>query len=181
MKAAGAKLREERRVKSGGGNDGHLRATAAQDTHLRDFFFLFLLRQRKKTPPGWPTTEEDGRFVTWPRLNTKSRCGAEVAHGLHPLSDCWSSDYYARRRQLKVTKLGIYLPPCVCVVWVFVFVRLTGRRSDEHCWRWLMKVRAERGHPVFGEPVRGDGGAADGCIPQQVHPGRNMTSDSWHS
>lgn len=27
------------------------------------------------------------------------------------------------------------------------------------------------------EPVRGDGAAADGCIPQQVHPGRNKTSD----
>lgn len=38
----------------GGGGDGHLRARAARDTHLRDFFKKFLLRQRKKNP-AWLT------------------------------------------------------------------------------------------------------------------------------
>lgn len=94
---------------------------ARRKTLISGIFFNISPPPEKTTPPGWQTTEKDGHFVTWPRLTTTSRCGAEVAHGLHPLSDCWSSDYYARRRQLKVTKLGIYLPPCasVCVcAWV---------------------------------------------------------------
>lgn len=59
MKAAGAKLREERRVKSGGGDDGHLRATAAQDTHLRDFFFFNFSSARENTPAR--LTDHGGR------------------------------------------------------------------------------------------------------------------------
>lgn len=53
-------------------------------------------------------------FLTSPRLNSKSGCGSEGTSNLHPQSD-WSSDYYVRWRQLKVTKLGFRSR---CVSWV---------------------------------------------------------------
>lgn len=121
-------------------------------TLISGIFFLINISPppEKTTPPGWQTTEEDGHSVTWPRLTTTSRCGAEVAHGLHPLSDCWSSDYYARRRQLKVTKLGgIYLPPCVCVRACLCFCVCSPNGTpfgQNNVGVGLLKVRPERGH-----------------------------------
>lgn len=68
-------------------------------THLLDFNFL--VRETFRL------TDEGRRrsSFTSPRLNSKSGCGSEGIHNLHQLSD-WSSDYYVRWRQLKVTKQG---------------------------------------------------------------------------
>lgn len=106
---------------SGGGDDddGHLRATAVTDTHLLDF--ILLVRGRKK---NFLLCDEGRRrrrirrlCLTSRRFNSKSGCGSEGIHDLHPPSD-WSSDYYARWRQLKVTKLG-FIPRCVLVCLCF--------------------------------------------------------------
>lgn len=122
-----AKLRETRWLKgeqSGGGDDGHLRATVVTDTHLLDF--IFLVRETFRL------TDEGRRrlFLTSLRLNSKSGCGSEGIHNLHPLSD-WSSDYYVRWRQLKVTKLG-FISPCVCVCLLDRFL---------YGWYWKLTLR----------------------------------------
>lgn len=70
------------------------------DTLLSGFYFSLVRETLRLT--------DEGRrrfFLTSPRLNSKSGCDSEGIHSLHPLSD-WSSDYYVRWRQLKVTKLG---------------------------------------------------------------------------
>ena len=106
--AQAAKLREKqwlRGEQSGGGDDGHLRAAVVTDTYLLDFIFLV----RETFRPA-----DEGRRrqrLTSPRFNSKSRCGSSGINNLHPPSD-WSSDYYVRWRQLKVTKLG-FIPRCV--------------------------------------------------------------------
>lgn len=141
-----AKLREERRLKgrelSGGGDDGHLRATVVTDTHLLDFIFLVRATQH--------LTERGRRRSSFSssRFNSKSGCGSEGINDLHPLSD-WSSDYYVRwRRQLKVTKLG-FTSRCVQSVWLCV-TRVSlwfGRR----CRRKFTTLRSSGLVSTFGE------------------------------
>lgn len=88
-------------------------ATVVTDTHLLDFIFIVSI----KTPTGW-RRRKDGSLVFFPpllRLNSKSGCGSEGIHSLHPLSDwCW--DYYVRWKRLKVTKLG-FISRCVLSAW----------------------------------------------------------------
>lgn len=77
-------------------------------THLLDFNFL--VRETFRL-------SDEGRrrlSFTSPRLNSKSGCGSEGIHNLHPLSD-WSSDYYVRWRQLKVTKQGFISRNVFCL------------------------------------------------------------------
>lgn len=71
------------------------------DTHLLDLILLV----RETLGPADEGRRGKRLSLTSPRLNSKSGCGSEGISSLHPQSD-WSSDYYVRWRQLKVTKLG---------------------------------------------------------------------------
>lgn len=166
-----AKLRETRWLKgeqSGGGDDGHLRATVVTDTHLLDF--IFLVRETFRL------TDEGRRrlFLTSLRLNSKSGCGSEGIHNLHPLSD-WSSDYYVRWRQLKVTKLG-FISPCLCVclpvrqVSLRLVLKVNAPTVKGYNWNVSPAVRSwGRGDACSatcsGMVSSGASAAADGCRP----------------
>lgn len=92
------------------------------DTHLLDF--IFLVRETFRL------TDEGRRrsAFTSPRLNSKSGCGSEGINNLHPQSD-WSSDYYVRWRQLKVTKLG-FISRCMCQTGFSVVEETSGLKVD---------------------------------------------------
>lgn len=111
---------EQRRLKWRG--ERRRRATTAileqtrdTDTHLLDFIFLLSDTKKKKKL----RLAEGGKNKKTPfsslRLNSKSGCDSEGIHSLHPLSEWWCWDYYARWKRLKVTKLGFICPLCfVC-------------------------------------------------------------------